>query len=122
MTRWAKSVAIGLAAIALPASAEQHHHWSYSGEGGPSHWADLDANNAACGTGKGQSPVDIRTGDVRRAPLPKLMFDYRSTTLHIIDNGHSVQVDVEPGSFLKIGNDSYQLVQFHFHHPSEELI
>jgi carbonic anhydrase len=118
-------VAIGLTlltAALVPASAEQPHHWSYSGGGGPSHWAELDTKNAACGDGKSQSPVNIRTQDVRRTPLPKLMFNYRPTPLHIIDNGHSVEVDVEPGSVLKFGDKSYQLVQFHFHHPSEELI
>lgn len=118
-------IAIGIAATAAafgPASAEQHHHWSYSGEGGPSHWAQLDARNAACGAGKSQSPVDIRTQSVRRTPLPKLVFNYRAAPLHIIDNGHSIQIDVEPGSSLKVGDDSYELIQFHFHHPSEELI
>lgn len=92
------------------------------GESGPSHWSDLDAKNTACGTGKSQSPIDIRTRDVHREGLPKLVFDYRSTPLHIIDNGHSIQVNVDPGSSLKIGNKSYELVQFHFHHPSEEQI
>src|SRR6188472_3903300 len=113
---------VAAVAASLPASAEQEHHWSYSGEGGPSHWSELDAKNAACGEGKSQSPVNIRTLDVRRTSLPKLLFNYRSAPLHIIDNGHSVQVDVEPGSVLKVGEKSYQLVQFHFHHPSEELI
>ncbi|MCH8614851.1 carbonic anhydrase family protein [Sphingomonas sp. SM33] len=125
MTRRAMPVAIGLTMVTaafVPASAEQHHHWSYSGEGGPSHWAELDTKNAACGEGKSQSPVNIRIQDVRRTQLPKLMFNYRTTSLHIIDNGHSVQINVEPGSVLKVGDMSYQLLQLHFHHPSEELI
>ena len=114
----------GLAAIAAghsPTHADPHH-WSYSGEGGPSHWADLDAKNAACRAGKVQSPIDIRTHDVHGGSLPALVFNYKPTPLHIVDNGHSIQVDVEPGSFLTIGGKTYQLVQFHFHHPSEERI
>jgi carbonic anhydrase len=117
--------AIGfMAAVAgsLSARAEPHHHWSYSGEGGPSHWAELDAKNAACGTGKSQSPIDIHTRKTHRKDLPALVFDYRPTPLHIIDNGHSIQIDVESGSSLRIGGKAYQLVQFHFHHPSEERI
>ena len=119
---------VAIAAVCLFATAtslsaaEQPHHWSYSGEGGPSHWAELDAANVACGTGKSQSPIDIRLREVHREGLPALSFHYRPTPLHIIDNGHSIQVDVEPGSFLRIGEKSYQLVQFHFHHPSEERI
>ena len=115
---------IGLTAAAvsnLPAGAEPHH-WSYSGKTGPSHWTELDAKNSACNTGRNQSPIDIRTRDVGGENLPALTFDYRPSPLHIIDNGHSIQVDVEPGSFLRIGEKSYQLVQFHFHHPSEERI
>lgn len=121
------AVILGIVALALgsraPTPSEHSHlHWSYSGEGGPSHWAELDSHNAACTAGKNQSPIDIRTGSVHREVLPALGFDYRSTPLHIIDNGHSIQVDVEPGSSLRIGDTTYQLVQFHFHHPSEERI
>jgi len=105
----------------LPAGAEDHH-WSYSGEGGPSHWAELDAKNRACGAGKSQSPIDIRTRDVHKKKLPPLVFEYRPTPLHIIDNGHSIQVNVDRGSTLRIGDKTYELVQFHFHHPSEERI
>lgn len=119
-------VAVGPAIIAIGAAsfgpAEHHPHWSYSGEGGPAHWAALDPKNAVCGNGRSQSPIDIRTKDVRPASLPKLLFDYQATPLHIINNGHSVQVNVDPGSSLKVGNRTYQLVQLHFHHPSEERI
>ncbi len=110
----------GASAMAL--ASEPSHHWSYAGRSGPSHWAELDPKFAACGRGKAQSPIDIRVREVRGIRLPALVFDYKSASLHIIDNGHSVQVDVDPGSWLRIGDESYQLIQFHFHHPSEERI
>jgi len=115
---------VGITAIAaghLPVSAD-HHHWSYSGQSGPSHWAELDAKFAACGRGKRQSPINIQTKNVHGRNLPSLVFHYGPTPLHIIDNGHSIQVNVEPGNSLTIGDKTYQLVQFHFHHPSEERI
>jgi carbonic anhydrase len=113
-----------LAAIsgAATLASETTHHWSYSGEGAPAHWAQLDHSYAACGDGKSQSPVDIRTHDIRKVPLPALVFDYKPTPLHLIDNGHTIQVNVDPGSSLQVGGDRYELVQFHFHHPSEERI
>lgn len=40
----------------------------------------------------------------------------------MIDNGHTVQVNYAPGSMLKIGDKTYELVQFHFHHKSETAI
>ncbi len=116
---------IGVLAGLSPAASvagEKARHWSYSGEGGPPHWAELDHGYEACGTGKSQSPIDIRSRDVRKETLPALQFDYRSTPLRIVDNGHTIQVNVGPGSSLKVGGERYELVQFHFHHPSEERI
>jgi len=126
MSRLQPGTVIALCLIAATSATalagEAAHHWSYSGAGGPSHWAALDSHYRACGSGRGQSPIDIRTRDVHGEHLPELVFDYRPSPLHIIDNGHSIQVDIEPGSVLRIGDRSYQLVQFHFHHPSEERI
>lgn len=105
-----------LALAALCATSDDTHHWSYSGNEGPGHWGGL------CRSGKAQSPIDIRTAAAKLETLPALSFDYRPGPLHIVNNGHSVQVDVEPGSSLTIGPDRYSLVQFHFHKPSEEAI
>lgn len=113
------SLLAGLSGAAALA-AESAHHWSYSGEGAPSHWAQLDPSYESCGAGKGQSPIDIRSHEVTREALPALQFYYRPTPLRLVDNGHTVQVSVEPGSYLQVGKDRYELVQFHFHHPSEE--
>ena len=106
-----------IALVAFPATAsKQGHNWSYTGEDGPAHWG------ATCKTGKGQSPIDIRTADAKVEALPPLRFEYRPDPLRIIDNGHTVQVNVDRGSSLTVGNDHYRLVQFHFHKPSEEAI
>jgi carbonic anhydrase len=112
---------LALAAVPVIASAAGHH-WSYSGETGPSHWAGLEPGYAACGIGKAQSPIDIKTADVRRQKMPPLSFHYEPTSLHVIDNGHTIQVNLSLGNSLAIAGDRYQLVQFHFHHPSEERI
>jgi carbonic anhydrase len=45
-----------------------------------------------------------------------------SAPLRIIDNGHSIQVNYAPGSFITVGGHRYELQQFHFHKPSEEAI
>jgi len=118
--------AIAIAAMSLlPGSvvaAEHAHHWSYSGSSGPSHWAALDHAFAGCAQGKAQSPVGIDTHHVVTQALPPIIFDYHPSALRIIDNGHTIQVNAGAGSAIKIGDDRYELVQFHFHHPSEEKI
>ena len=106
-----------LALISLPASAsEQGHHWAYAGKDGPAHWG------GTCSAGKAQSPIAITSASAKSEKLPPITIDYRPGPLHIIDNGHSIQVNVEKGSSISVGGDRYDLVQFHFHKPSEETI
>jgi carbonic anhydrase len=104
------------------AMAQEHsaHEWGYNGSEGPAHWAELNPDFAACKTGHRQSPINI--AHTRSADLPAIQFEYKPSPLHIINNGHTIQIDYAPGSFLKIGDKSYELKQFHFHHPSEETI
>jgi carbonic anhydrase len=118
-----RATAIGLAAALLtaPALAEEHAHWSYSGATGPTHWAEEDAAFTACGAGadRHQSPINIDGAATK--DLPAIEFDYKPIPLKVTDTGHSFQVNVPPGSGgITIGADRYELVQFHFHRPSEE--
>ena len=102
--------------------SQQPHgtHWSYEGKEGPQHWAKLDPAYATCGSGHAQSPIDIT--HAKPAELAPLEFAYQSVPLSIINNGHTIQVNYPPGSTLKVGDRTYTLKQFHFHHPSEESI
>jgi carbonic anhydrase len=96
------------------------HHWSYGKHGGPAEWGELDKAFASCQLGKVQSPIDIR--DAKAADLPPITFDYKPAPLKLIDNGHTIQVNYAPGSTIDVGGTRYELVQFHFHKPSEEKI
>ncbi len=96
-----------------------HIHWDYEGVGGPENWAKIDPANKLCATGERQSPIDIRDGI--RVDLEPIRFNYRPSTFRIIDNGHTVQVEVGDSSISLTGK-TYELVQFHFHRPSEEKV
>ncbi|MGH9757720.1 MAG: carbonic anhydrase [Candidatus Acidiferrales bacterium] len=95
-------------------------HWSYSGDDGPEHWGDLNPEYATCKTGMLQSPINIE--GAKPADLPPIHFDYQLSPLAIINNGHTVQINYAPGSSVAIGGKQYSVIQFHFHHPSEEEI
>ncbi len=95
-------------------------HWSYEGETGPSHWGSLSPEYALCATGKRQSPVNI-AGTVPR-DLPNVEFYYAPTPLEIVNNGHTIQVNYAPGSFIVLDHQRFDLVQFHFHSPSEHKV
>ena len=108
----------------LPAAiaAQEAHppHWAYEGKEGPADWGKLDSTYATCSLGHTQSPIDIK--DAKSADLPALKFDYQAVPLNIIDNGHTIQINYPAGSTLAVGDKTYTLKQFHFHHPSEEHI
>lgn len=99
---------------------QEGRSWSYAGENGPISWGSLDSTYTACSLGRGQSPIDIK--EARKADLPALKFDYQAVSMNIIDNGHSIEVNYPPGSTLRVGDKTYTLKQFHFHHPSEERV
>jgi len=80
----------------------------------------LKTEYATCKTGKHQSPIDIR-GE-KRADLPAIEFSYAPSPFKIVDNGHSVQINLDPGNSIAVGGRKYDLVQFHFHHPAEERV
>jgi carbonic anhydrase len=95
-------------------------HWAYSGHDGPAKWAVLNPEFATCKLGKHQSPIDIH--GAKTVDLPAIKFNYQPTPLAVIDNGHTIQVNYAPGSWIDVGGTRYDLVQFHFHKPSEEKI
>ena len=117
---WLAAAALAGASAAVLAD-EHAAHWSYSGATGPEHWGSEDPSFAACGNGKHQSPVDIENPVAQS--LPPIEFAYQAIPLTVTDTGHSFQVNAAPGSGgITVGGDHYDLVQVHFHRPSEEEI
>ncbi|MCW5770498.1 MAG: carbonic anhydrase family protein [Rhodospirillaceae bacterium] len=103
------------------AKHEEHaHSWAYEGKMGPAQWASLKSEYATCGTGKRQSPVDLPARAMRRPA--HLAFAYKATGYTAENNGHTLQYNVQPGSAIMVGRVRYDLVQFHFHTPSEYRI
>ncbi len=99
--------------------------WDYEGSRGAEHWSELDQAYSICSRGKAQSPIDIR--QPRKAKLPALRFEYAAEPMnYVINNAHTIRVNYHDpsgrGSYLVVGNNRYQLTQFHFHHPSEEYV
>ena len=95
-------------------------HWSYSGNTGAEKWGSLSKEFATCSVGQRQSPIDIRRTVL--ADLPAIEFAYQPIPLSIVDNGHSIKVDAPDAGTITVDGESYALLQFHFHRPSEEKI
>ena len=95
-------------------------HWSYAGEGAPDRWGQLKPEFRHCAIGTRQSPIDIR--ETIKVDLEPIQFDYRLSSFSVVDNGHTVQVNVAPGNTIQLTGRRYELLQFHFHRPSEERV
>jgi carbonic anhydrase len=109
------------AAAAILAAAPKHGTvWSYEGELGPANWSKINVDWAKCGSGNRQSPIDLRDGI--KVNLEQIGFDYHPSSFNEVNNGHTIQVTVGGGNFITVGNQTYELQQFHFHRPSEEKI
>lgn len=95
-------------------------HWAYNGEAGPKAWGGLKPEFAKCANGTRQSPIDIKGGIA--VDLEPVQFDYKASPFRVIDNGHTVQVNIDGGNAIVVGGRRYELAQFHFHRPAEERI
>jgi carbonic anhydrase len=109
-----------LASAPVAPAPRYSNHWSYEGETGPANWGKINSDWAKCGTGTRQSPIDLRDG--MKVDLEQIAFDYRPSGFNVVDNGHTVQVAVGLGNYITVQNRTYELMQFHFHRPSEERI
>ena len=108
------------AAQSEPHSGSHDVHWRYDGANAPYRWGDMKSDFALCKSGTRQSPIDIRNPVV--SDTDPIRFHYEDAPLKVTNNGHTIQVDVAPGSFILHGGQRYELMQFHFHTPSEERV
>lgn len=128
--------AILLAALALPVTAlaesSSHSkpsdeatidlsnvHWEYGGEAGPDNWGHLKPSYASCAIGVQQSPINI-DGTISSG-LQSAKYSYKATGAEVVNNGHTIQANLDGGKVRVEGQD-YKLLQFHFHHPSEHTV
>ncbi len=123
----------------LSFAASYNTAWSYTGDTAPQYWGKLDPTYQTCGVGKEQSPINIqqavptKNDDLKTfyQPAPINIIDDGLTQLNIhgqntiVNDGHTIQLNFPqsgPNESIKINGENYQLVQFHFHTPSETQI
>jgi carbonic anhydrase len=97
-------------------------HWAYEGETGPQAWGQLKPDFSTCSSGKRQSPINIENGATLQGPAEPVQFAYAPSNGTVVNNGHTIQVDVQGDNTIVVRGSTYRLLQFHFHTPSEEQI
>jgi carbonic anhydrase len=124
--------------LALSAGCAVGQVWSHDPAvvNGPSRWGTVTPSYGTCGTvadgfnsviavGMAQTPIDLSTSKSVFAVLPAIDFRYKDTAFDVENTGHVVEVVYDAGSSIRLGRsvtDTYQLVQFHFHAPSEHTV
>lgn len=97
-------------------------HWSYEGVNGPQAWGKLKPEFNVCALGKRQSPINIEDSSTLQGPAEPLLFNYTASSGSVVNNGHTIQVDLYGDNSVTVRGSTYKLLQFHFHTPSEEQI
>lgn len=98
-------------------------NWSYDGADNPTQWSKISPDFQLCEIGKYQSPININNPtDTTSVNPANIEFNYKPTSLSVVNNGHTIQVNYQPSSTIKIQGKKYELLQFHFHTPSEHTI
>lgn len=112
-------------AVAAPTTP----HWDYGTEHGPANWGSLSPDFATCASGKSQSPIDIVKA--KTEPVAELKASYSPAELRVVhhehvadgvNNGHTIQVNYKGADALSVGDESFNLLQYHFHSPSENTV
>lgn len=69
-----------------------------------------------------QSPIDLPAEPPSNDDSHRVSIYYGQTAEHLIHRDHTIEVEYDPGSSVEFDGATYQLVQIHFHTPSEHLI
>jgi carbonic anhydrase len=99
--------------VEAPLSVEIVHS-IYVGEEGPAYWEGI------CKTGLSQSPINIV--EPFKEDLANIAFYYQPSEVNILNNGHTVQVNYDTGSYIEYEGVRYDVAQFHYHAPSEHTV
>jgi carbonic anhydrase len=123
MTHPATSIAAFGAALLLGTAAQAGDTtaaWGYAGPVGPDRWGELASAYERCKTGMMQSPIDL--ADANAVGDIEVSVDYEPAPLVVMNNGKTVQAKFPTGSYMTSGGRVFDLIQVHFHTPSEHTL
>ncbi|MDO5770008.1 MAG: carbonic anhydrase family protein [Psychrobacter sp.] len=111
---------------------DDHGHkqarWGYGAEDrlSPEDWGDLEVNKL-CSAGIEQSPINIVKATQPAATSDHaltLIDQYNADDFEVVNNGHTIVFTAKnpKANVLKVNGEPYELLQFHYHVPSEHTV
>ena len=96
--------------------------FGYSGQSGPGHWGSLAPDNkwGMCETGYRQAPIALSQHGAVAAGV-SIEFHYNQD-IHFVDHSDDLSADHGAGNYIVIDGIRYELLQMHFHQPSESIL
>lgn len=113
---------LGLSTFAAAQNSAQNTvPWGYQGKYGPLVWGKLSPDYRACAKGHEQSPVDLGPARLDSALQP-LQFHYVAGPVTLVNDGGTIVVHIDPGSYMVADGVRYELTELQFRHPSEHAV
>ena len=104
----------------VPPSETEKVAWGYGEENGADVWGQLDPDFILGAEGTMQSPIDL--ADATSSELPGIVYDYSPSAMNLHNNGHTIEAAPVEANGIEIDGMRYELLQFHFHAPSEHTV
>ncbi len=95
--------------------------WNYDGLESSEHWAELDPKYKTCSEGHRQSPIALNSSDTQ-ASKQQLLIDYLPTQAHMLNNGYTIEIDMDEENYIVVDDKRFKLLQLHFHADSEHSL
>jgi carbonic anhydrase len=73
-----------------------------------------------CREGVRQSPINFQQAPELK--LGGLHIEYSKSPVNLINNSHTVLLKYQKGSYVEWEDEKFELLQVHFHHPSEHTV
>jgi len=118
--RFFSTAMLAALAVTSPALADHHKSYGYGADNGPEKWGQLSDKYAICESGDMQSPIDLAGANAKGEVA--LDVNYSAGPLTVSNKGLTVQADFAAGSSMTSGGTKFNLIQIHFHTPSEHAV
>lgn len=116
------TLGMGRASFRGAIASESGQSWGYVGDGGPAEWGSVSPSYSACSMGMEQSPINLDITAAIDADLDAIKINYNLIPLAILNNGHTIQVNASGNNHIEVDGETFNLLQFHFHYPSEHTV
>ena len=112
-----KTFSFSFPSLTAAIAGKNSSQWDYEN---PEQWGDISPEYQVCKTGNQQSPIDLDSD--QKSALEPVEIHYQDIPLRIVNNGKTIEVDNKLENFIVLDGQKFELLQFHFHHPSEHTV